>query len=58
MEVGIGLYLGKVKHVIEKSNYDKAEELIAAQDASGFHQFVTGLSEQDQTDCFNDAPAR
>ena len=54
--VGIGLYLGKVKHVIEKSNYEKAEDYLTAQDSMGFHEFVHGLSERDQTDAFNDAP--
>lgn len=55
--VGIGLYLGKVKHVIERSAYEKAEQLITAQDSMGFHEFVhTKLSEQEQVDVFNDAP--
>jgi hypothetical protein len=55
--VGIGLYLGDLKHVVSKSTYEKAEELLAAQDASGFHEFVhKTLSEKEQVDTFNDAP--
>jgi hypothetical protein len=55
--VGIGLYLGKVKHVIERSTYEKAEQLITAQDSMGFHEFVhKTLSEKEQVDTFNDAP--
>jgi hypothetical protein len=57
--VGISLYLGEgLKQVVSQSNYEKAEELLTAQDASGFHQFVhKALSEQERVDTFNDAPA-
>jgi hypothetical protein len=55
--VGIGLYLGDLKHVVDTTTYEKAEQLITAQDSMGFHEFVhTKLSEQEQVDVFNDAP--
>jgi len=55
--LGIGLYLGDLKHVVEESLFDKAEQLLAAQDASGFHEFVhVTLSETERVDIFNDAP--
>ena len=55
--VGIGLYLGDLKHVVNTTIYEKAEQLITAQDSMGFHEFVhTKLSEQEQVDVFNDAP--
>lgn len=55
--VGIGLYLGDLKHVVDKSTYEKAEQFITAQDSMGFHEFVhKTLSEQEQVDTFNDAP--
>ena len=56
--VGIGLYLGDLKHVVDKSTYEKAEQLLTAQDSMGFHEFVhKTLSEQERVDTFNDAPA-
>ena len=56
--VGISLYLGDgLKQVVAQSNYEKAEQLITAQDSMGFHEFVhTKLTEQEQVDVFNDAP--
>ena len=55
--VGIGLYLGDLKHVVDRSTYEKAEQLITAQDSMGFHEFVhKNLSEKEQVDTFNDAP--
>lgn len=55
--VGIGLYLGDLKHVVDRSTYEKAEQLITAQDSMGFHEFVhKALSEKEQVDTFNDAP--
>jgi hypothetical protein len=55
--VGIGLYLGDLKHVVAESKFDKAEQLLASQDASGFHEFVqVQLSETERVDIFNDAP--
>ena len=55
--VGIGLYLGDLKHVVDKSTYEKAEQFITAQDSMGFHEFVhKTLSEKEQVDTFNDAP--
>jgi hypothetical protein len=32
--VGIGLYLGDLKHVVDKSTYEKAEQLLTAQGLS------------------------
>jgi len=55
--VGIGLYLGTLKHVVDATIYEKAEGLLTAQDAMGFHEFVhSKLSEQERVDVFNDAP--
>lgn len=54
---GIGLYLGDLKHVVAESSFSKAEQLIAAQDASGFHEFVhVTLGDVERVDIFNDAP--
>lgn len=56
--VGIGLYLGDLKHVVDQSTYEKAEQFITAQDSMGFHEFVhKTLGEQERTETFNDAPA-
>ena len=56
--IGMGLYLGDLKHVVAQSKFEKAEQLIAAQDASGFHEFVhLQLNETERVDIFNDAPA-
>lgn len=54
--VGIGLYLGNLKHVVERSGYEKAMEFISADDYMGLHQYVKSLSEKDQVELFNDAP--
>ena len=55
--VGVSLYLGKMSNVVSISKFDKAQELIDAGDYIEFHQFVKGLSEQEQVDVFNGAPA-
>ena len=56
--IGMSLYLGSLKHVVAESSFDKAEQLIAAQDASGFHEFVNvTLGSTERVDIFNDAPA-
>ena len=55
--IGIGLYLGKMSKVVSVSQFDRAQELIDAGDYIMFRQFVKGLSEQDQVDVFNGAPA-
>lgn len=52
--VGISLYLGDVKQVVEASNYEKAQQFISAQDSMGFLEFLGTLSERDQIDLFND----
>ena len=55
--VGMGLYLGDLKHVVAETKFDKAEQLLASQDASGFHEFVqVQLNETERVDIFNDAP--
>ena len=55
--VGMGLYLGDLKHVVAETKFDKAEQLLESQDASGFHEFVqVQLSETERVDIFNDAP--
>ena len=54
--LGIGLYLGDLKHVVAMSNYDKAVQFIAAEDVMGLHELVKSLSEKDQVELFNDAP--
>jgi hypothetical protein len=55
--VGMGLYLGDLKHVVAETKFDKAEQLLASQDASGFHEFVqVQLNEAERVDIFNDAP--
>ena len=55
--LGIGLYLGEsLSHTVEQTQYDKAKALADAGDFMGFHQYITGLSEQDQVELFNAAP--
>ena len=55
--VGISLYLGKVKHVIDESPFDVVSRLIDSGDHSKFHEYVTGLDERTRTDLFNEAPS-
>ena len=55
--IGISLYLGDLKTTVSLTDYDKAQQLIDAGDAMGFHQFVKGLDERDQVELFNGAPA-
>jgi hypothetical protein len=52
--VGISLYLGEVKQVLNESNYEKACGYISAQDSMGFMEFLGTLSEREQVDLFND----
>ena len=55
--VGMGLYLGDLKHVVAETKFEKAEQLLASQDASGFHEFVQlKLNETERVDIFNEAP--
>lgn len=54
--LGVGLYLGDLKETIKPSYYNEAVELITDGYPIPFHQFVKGLSEQDQIDTFNEAP--
>ena len=52
---GLSLYLGKVKHLISETLFDKAQGFITAGDGMGLHQFLGTLSEKDQVDLFNGA---
>ena len=54
--VGIGLYLGDLKHVVQHTDFEKAQQFIDAGDYMALHQFVKGLSEKDQIELFNQAP--
>ena len=55
--IGIGLYMGSLKTVLEQSQFDKASSLIEANDAMGFHEFIKSLSETDNVELFNAAPS-
>lgn len=55
--VGIGLYLGTLKSILSLSPYDRCVQFIEANDAMGFHEFVSALNEQDQIELFNSAPS-
>ncbi len=55
--VGVSLYLGKMAEVVSVPKFEKAQALIEAGDSIAFHQFVKELSEQEQVDVFNGAPA-
>ena len=52
--VGIQMYLGDIKKVVEASNYEKAQQYISAQDSMGFLEFLGTMSEREQVDLFND----
>ena len=54
--LGIGLYLGDLKHVVQHTDFEKAQQFIDAGDYMSLHQFVKGLSEKDQVELFNGAP--
>jgi hypothetical protein len=54
--VGISLYLGDVKQVVEQTQFEKAKSYIDAGDYMALHEFVKGLSEKDQVELFNAAP--
>lgn len=54
--VGIGLYLGDLKHVVQHTDFEKAQQFIDAGDFMGLHQLIKGLSEKDQIELFNQAP--
>jgi len=55
--VGISLYLGDVKQVVEASDFEKASAFIDAGDYMALHQLIKGLSEKDQIELFNNAPS-
>ena len=54
--VGIGLYLGDLKHVVQHTDFEKAQQFIEAGDYMALHQFIKGLSEKEQIELFNNAP--
>ena len=54
--LGIGLYLGDLKHVVQHTDFEKAQQFIDAGDYMGLHQLIKGLSEKDQIELFNQAP--
>lgn len=54
--LGIGLYLGDLKHVVQHTNFEKAQQFIDADDYIALHQFIKSLSEKDQIELFNQAP--
>ena len=53
---GLSLYLGKVKHVVEATQYEKAKAFIDSEDSMGLHEYISSLSEKDQIELFNGAP--
>lgn len=55
--VGIGLYLGKLKGLVEQGAYEKCVALIDAGDAMGFHALIKGLESQELAEMFNAAPS-
>ena len=55
--LGIGLYLGDLKHVVQHTDFEKAQQFIEAGDYMGLHQLIKGLSEKDQVELFNAAPS-
>lgn len=54
--VGISLYLGDIKKVIEKTDYEAAQDIVNDGDPVAFHEFINGLSEEAQKECFNAGP--
>ena len=54
--LGIGLYLGDLKHVVQHTDFDKAQQFIDVGDYMGLHELIKGLSEKDQIELFNQAP--
>ena len=51
-----GYTLGDLKHVVQHTDFEKAQQFIDAGDYMALHQFVKGLSEKDQVELFNNAP--
>ena len=54
--LGIGLYLGDLKHVVQHTDFEKAQQFIDVGDYMGLHELIKGLSEKDQIELFNQAP--
>ena len=55
--IGISLYLGGLSSTVSKTLWERAQELMDAGDAIEFHKFIKSLSERDQVELFNGAPA-
>ena len=45
-----------LKHVVQHTDFEKAQQFIDAGDYMSLHQFVKGLSEKDQIELFNQRP--
>lgn len=54
--LGIGLYLGDLKHVVQHTDFERAQQFIDAGDFMGLHELVKSLGEKDQIELFNQAP--
>lgn len=54
--VGIGLYLGDLKHLVEETDFEKAKGFIDHGDFMGLHEFISSIDEQRQIELFNGAP--
>ena len=54
--IGISLYLGKVKHVVEASNFERAQSFIEVQDYMGLHELMKSLPEREAVEVWNEAP--
>ena len=54
--LGIGLYLGDLKHVVQHTDFEKAQQFIDVGDYMGLHELIKGLSEKEQIELFNQAP--
>ena len=55
--IGIGLYLGSLKGLIEKGAYEKCVALIDSGDNMGFHALIKSLPENELAEMFNAAPS-
>ena len=54
--LGIGLYLGDLKHVVQHTDFEKAQQFIEAGDYMALHRFVKGLSEKIRSNCSTAPP--
>ena len=53
--VGISLYLGDIKKVVQQTVFEKAQELINDGDPVAFHEWAHSLSEDEQGEAFSGA---